>query len=55
MDYKNTYESNIKEYTVTELSNALKETLEGLILSILKRSFWLNNSCLWTCVSFIKR
>ena len=28
MDYKNTYESNIKEYTVTELSNALKKTLE---------------------------
>ena len=28
MDYKNKYESNIKEYTVTELSNALKKTLE---------------------------
>ncbi len=28
MNYNNTYESNIKEYTVTELSNALKKTLE---------------------------
>lgn len=28
MNYNNTFESNIKEYTVTELSNALKKTLE---------------------------
>ena len=28
MQYNNTYESNIKEYTVSELSNALKKTLE---------------------------
>ena len=28
MNFNNTYESNIKEYTVTELSNALKKTLE---------------------------
>ena len=28
MSFNSTYESNIKEYTVTELSNALKKTLE---------------------------
>ena len=28
MQHNNTYESNIKEYTVSELSNALKRTLE---------------------------
>ena len=28
MQYNNIYESNIKEYTVSELSNALKKTLE---------------------------
>ena len=28
MQHNNTYESNIKEYTVSELSNALKKTLE---------------------------